>query len=223
MRSTSSCPQYLLPSPPTIPPYRPMTNLKTMRTHHNQYLHPHHLHHTHHRLQLQSTLLLPLLTLGHLHLIHLAHHQHHHISITNLQLHHPAQFGVISTYTTHHIAPIHHHAPHQFHLVLHLLHLHSLLWCSHHLYLRTACLTCSTLLNLVHRTHHADPLHLSTSVMLILQHLLFLRTFLLILIQNHLLSSLFLRLLHRQHRLLRPYQPGRSRGCSAGLSAAWPE
>ena len=123
MRNTSSCPQYLLPSPPTIPPYLPKTNLKTMKTHHNQYLHPHHLHHNHHRLPLQSTLLLPLLTLGHLHLIHLAHHQHHHISITNLQLHHPAQFGVISTYTTHHIAPIHHHAPHQFHLVLHLLHL----------------------------------------------------------------------------------------------------
>ena len=59
--------------------------------------------------------------------------------------------------------------------------------------------------------------------MLILQHLLFLRAFLLIRIQKHLLSSLFLRLLHRQHRLLRPYQPGRSRGCSAGLSAAWLE
>ena len=80
--------------------------------------------------------------------------------------------------------------PHPFHLVLHLHHLDSLLWWTHHLCLLAAHQIYSTHLNLVYLTHHADPSHLRTPMMqmlrLLLQHMLFLRKFLLILLQNHL-------------------------------------
>ena len=210
MKNTSSCQLYLLPCPPTTPPHQLLTKLMTLTIHHHQYLHPRHLHHNHYRHLLNpSTLHLLLLALHHLHLIHHAHHHHHHINITNLQPPLHNQFGVNLTYTTHHTTTIHRHTPHQLHLVLHLLHLHNLLWWAHHLHLRAALLTYSTHPSLVHQTRRANPLHLRTSLLLLLQ--------------NHLLNPFLLLLHRRQHRLSQPCQRDRSRGCSAVLSSAWPE
>ena len=217
MRNTSSCQLYLLHYPPTTPHTQTLTKTTTMTMHHHQCLHLLHHHHIHHlHLHTSNLQLLPLAP-HHLHLIHHTLRHHHHNNIINLQLPHHNQFGVNSTYKApNHTTTCHHHTPHHLHLILrHRLHLHRLLWWAHHLDLRATHLTYFTHRSHAHQNRRAVPLHLRTTLPLLLHHLP---------LQQHLLIHTFLLLLpQQQNRLSQPCQPDRSRDCSAGHSSAWPE